>query len=238
MLPDELPKQNFIQNGLRSNYYKTTTDLDSKSTRFESKKNSFSKRIIRQRRQLSATLPPFYTGLFETDDGNLSYIDYQLPFDIYWFSQKRKTVIAPPPSQPSNQNKKKKLYEPKQKQPLPIQRNTQTMNVLSSEINDNNQQKIMNKDLLKMEELTPHEKEIVLETSIFLKRNLRKIKEKRELKDKNNNPQKQQIDEQPLPLFFAQNYYHPNITNETKSSKEFSHLSHKGNYFQESMQKQ
>ncbi len=31
ILPDELPKQNFIKNGLRSNYYKT---VDSKTLRF------------------------------------------------------------------------------------------------------------------------------------------------------------------------------------------------------------
>jgi hypothetical protein len=77
---------------------------------------------------------------------------------------------------------------------------------------------------LKIEELTSHEKQIVSQTSIFLKRNLRKIKEKRELKDKNNNQQKQNIDEQPLPLFFPQNYYHSNIKNESNSSN----LSHKG----------
>ena len=34
ILPDELPKQTFIKNGLRSNYYKTTTDPDSQSIRF------------------------------------------------------------------------------------------------------------------------------------------------------------------------------------------------------------
>lgn len=34
LLPDELPKQNFIKNGLRSNYYKSSVNIDSKSTRF------------------------------------------------------------------------------------------------------------------------------------------------------------------------------------------------------------
>jgi hypothetical protein len=79
---------------------------------------------------------------------------------------------------------------------------------------------------LKIEELTPHEKQIVSQTSIFLKRNLQRIKEKRELKDKNNNQQKQNIDEQPLPLFFPQNYYHSNNKNESNSLN----LSHKGKY--------
>jgi hypothetical protein len=100
-------------------------------------------------------------------------------------------------------------------------------NLLPSEINDKKQEKpiIINKALLKMEELTQHEKQIVLETSIFLRRNLRRIKEKRESKDKNNNQQKQQINEQPLPLFFTQNYHHPNIIPKTDNAN----LSHKGN---------
>ena len=81
-----------------------------------------------------------------------------------------------------------------------------------------------------MEELTEHEKQIVSQTSILLKRNLRRIKEQKESKDKNNNQQKQQVDEQSLPLFFSQNYYHPNIINETNISKENLNLSHKGKY--------
>jgi hypothetical protein len=41
ILPDELPKQNSIKNGLRSNYYKFSTDTDSKSVRFVSMKFFF-----------------------------------------------------------------------------------------------------------------------------------------------------------------------------------------------------
>jgi hypothetical protein len=44
VLPDELPKQNFIKNGLRSNYYKSTIDIDPKSIRFVLKKKLFSNR--------------------------------------------------------------------------------------------------------------------------------------------------------------------------------------------------
>ena len=33
-LPSELPKQTFIKNGLRSNYYKTSPVGETKSTRF------------------------------------------------------------------------------------------------------------------------------------------------------------------------------------------------------------
>ena len=133
------------------------------------------------------------------------------------------------------------MNPPKQKQPLfhkKIIPNTFTdspvpQNVLPSDINDKKQQKFinLNKDLLKMEELTPHEKQIVSETTIFLKRNLRRIKEKRESKDKNNNQQKQHVDEQPLPLFFSQNYYHPSdIINETNVFNKNLNLSHKGKY--------
>lgn len=75
-----------------------------------------------------------------------------------------------------------------------------------------------------MEDLTSHEKQIVSETSIFLKRNLQRIKDKRQLKDKNNHQQKQDTDEQPLPLVFPQNYYHSNQPNSLN-------LSHKGKYF-------
>jgi hypothetical protein len=163
--------------------------------------------------------------MFETEDGKISYIDFQLPFDIYWFSQKQGTLITSSSPKPINQNKKKKLYEPKQKQSIPSKRNLPIQQNLST---PEKQEKLINinKDLLKMEELTQREKEIVSETFIFLKRNLRRIKEKRESKDKNNNQQKQQIEEQSLPLFFSQNYYHPNINNAT----EFSNLSHKGKY--------
>jgi hypothetical protein len=244
VLPDELPKQNFIKNGLRSNYYKTTNDVDLKSIRFVFNKTfsqqkqfifsfafSHKNRLLRRRRQSSGSLPPFYTGIFQSDDEILSYIDYQLPFDIYWFSQKQGNTITSP-SKSINPTKNKKSTESKQKQALPnkrIVRNTYIdpsvqQNLLTSSSTNNK------KDLIKMEELTEHEKQIVLQSSIFLKRNLRRIKEQKEIKDKNNNQQKQQVDEQSLPPFFSQNYYHSNIIHETNSSKENLNLSHKGKY--------
>ena len=65
-----------------------------------------------------------------------------------------------------------------------------------------------------LEELTADEKQIVAQSSIFLQRNLRRIKEKRQRKGQHQHEQKQQqqqqqrIEEQSSPLFFAQNYYH------------------------------
>jgi hypothetical protein len=248
VLPDELPKQNFIKNGLRSNYYKTTNDTDLKSIRFVFNKTfvqqkqfifsfTFSNkhRLLRRRRHSSGSLPPFYTGIFQSDEEILSYIDYQLPFDIYWFSQKQGNTITTP-SKPINPTKNKKSTESKQKQALPnkrIVRNTSIdpfvqQNLLAA--SSTNNKKAINKNLIKMEELTEHEKQIVLQSSIFLKRNLRRIKEQKEIKDKNNNQHKQQVDEQSLPLFFSQNYYHSNIINETNCSKENLNLSHKGKY--------
>jgi hypothetical protein len=180
---------------------------------------SHKNRLVGRRRQSSGSLPPFYTGIFESDDEKFSYINYQLPFDIYWFSQKQ-NITSP---KPTNSPKKKKLLEPKQKPELSYKnfsRNTHT----DSPIQPNLVSSPKIPKILKMEDLTPREKEIVSQTSIFLKRNLQRIKEKRELKDKNNHQQKQQIDEQPQPLFFSQNYYHSTITNETDCSN----LSHKG----------
>lgn len=87
-----------------------------------------------------------------------------------------------------------------------------------------------------MQRLTQREKRIISQSSIFLLRNLRRIKEKRELTKKNEtNKIKQQTDKQSnMSLFFAQNYYHangynhkPTLTSLRKSPK----LAHKGNYF-------
>ena len=75
-----------------------------------------------------------------------------------------------------------------------------------------------------MEDLTADEKQIVSQTSIFLQRNLRRIKDKRQRKTKQQHGQKQQIDEQPLSLFVAQNYYHP----KTSQLSDSSNLTHKG----------
>ena len=49
----------------------------------------------RKRQQSSGALPSFYTGLFESDDQKLSYVNYQLPYDIYWFNQKQTNVVHP-----------------------------------------------------------------------------------------------------------------------------------------------
>jgi hypothetical protein len=219
ILPDELPKQNFIKNGLRSNYYKSIVDIDSKSIKYVSE-NSFlsiesysyfshKNRSSRRRQQSSGSLPSFYTGIFESNDEKFSYINYQLPFDIYWFSQKQVHTSIKSPDQP----KKKKLIERKISYKN-FSRNTHTDPPIP--VNHLSTNKIP-----KIEDLTAREKQIVSQSSIFLKRNLRRIKEKCERKTKH---QKQQIDEQPLPLFFAQNYYHSKIPNEPDSSN----LSHKG----------
>jgi SET domain-containing protein len=86
------------------------------------------------------------------------------------------------------------------------------------------------RNLIKMEELTQYEKDVVLKTSAFLLRNLRRIKTKKESKTKTHNQQKQHIDEQPLPQFYPQNYYHRNLINNDSSLKGNSNLSHKGKY--------
>ncbi|CAF3258220.1 unnamed protein product [Rotaria socialis] len=232
LLPEELPKQNFIKNGLRSNYYKTTTDINVKSM---SNKN----RAVRRRQQLSGALPPFYKGIFESDDDKLGYIDYQLPFDIYWFSQQLQPKTIDIPLKPMKQSKKKKLNPPKQKlpQPSPSKKVISKLSTdspveskpLPSNNTDQKQQKIIriNKDLIKIEALTEDEKQIISKSRIFLKRNIRRLKEKQELKDKNNSQHRQHIEEQPLPIFFAQNYHHPNLIKETNSSTKNSSLSHK-----------
>ena len=86
-----------------------------------------------------------------------------------------------------------------------------------------------------MQRLTQREKRTILRSSIFLLRNLRRIKEKRDLSKKNGtNKFKRQTDKQSnMSLFFAQNYYHPNgfnhkptLTSLRKSLK----LAHKGNH--------
>ncbi|CAF1039536.1 unnamed protein product [Rotaria sordida] len=124
LLPSELPKQCFIKNGLRSNYYKTTTNANSKPT---SNKN----RLERRRRQSSGSLPPFYTGIFESNDDKSSYIDYHLPYDIYWFGQQQQTKETTLNNSTSPllsssistfQHTKKKSNKPKQKQPLPFKK--------------------------------------------------------------------------------------------------------------------
>lgn len=101
----------------------------------------------RRRCQSSGSLPPFYRGIFESDDDKDSHLDYQLPYDIFWFSKQREreketqpTIevfpISPalpdhsfsssPMSLAESTLKKKKASQPKQKRPVPykkIQRN-------------------------------------------------------------------------------------------------------------------
>lgn len=127
------------------------------------------------------------------------HINYRLPYDIYWLSQK----VASTPKKPLYRSKKKTSISHKNisiSSPVKIPFNRE------------------------MEDLTVEEKRIVTQSSIFLQRNLRRIKDKRQRKDKGQHGQKQTIDEQPLPLFIAQNSYHPK-TDQLPSS---SHLTHRG----------
>jgi len=159
VIPNQLPEQYFIKNGLRSNYYKTTTVNKSKSIKFvleflfnEHKERTFvyifsnKTHLERRRRQSSGSLPPFYTGIFESDDDKSPYIDYRLPYDIYWSDQKKSeqiteinNVSSPIISTSIFPHQKKKSSKPKQKQPSPykkILRNVYTdqlrQNLLSS----------------------------------------------------------------------------------------------------------
>ncbi|CAM4952280.1 unnamed protein product [Rotaria socialis] len=139
LLPTQLPKSCFIKNGLCSNFYKTTTNNNSKTY-------SNKDRLEKRRRQSSGSLPPFYTGIFESDNEKSSFVDYHLPYDIYWFAQqqnKEKTLevssAAPTSSISMFQHKKKKSDKPKPKRQSPykkILRNVYTdqirQNLLSS----------------------------------------------------------------------------------------------------------
>ena len=79
------------------------------------------------------------------------------------------------------------------------------------------------------QKLTQREKRAIVESSIFLLRNLRRIKEKKELRKKNEqNKLKQQS---ATAVFFSQNYYHLNRTNHksnTTSLRKTPKLPHKG----------
>ena len=77
----------------------------------------------RRRRQSSGSLPPFYTGIFESDDDKPSHIDYCLPYDIYWHGQhKALNHTSSSISISSSPRKKKKSNPPKQRQPLPYKK--------------------------------------------------------------------------------------------------------------------
>jgi SET domain-containing protein len=82
------------------------------------------------------------------------------------------------------------------------------------------------------QKLTQREKRMVLQSSIFLFRNLRRIKEKQELRRKNSNKQKQQTDKQSaITLFYPQNFYHSNGSNNKStiaSLRKTPKLTHKG----------
>lgn len=152
VLPMELPKQSFIKNGLRSNYYKKSEENNSKPIGFvdppvsndqiEISNNSSKTRAERRRRQSSGSLPSFYTGLFESDEEKSPHIDYCLPLDIYYHGQQNS--INDKASSLTNSHKKKKSTQPKQKQPVAfkkIYRNLYTdqikQNLLSSDSSEN-----------------------------------------------------------------------------------------------------
>ncbi|CAF1362506.1 unnamed protein product, partial [Adineta ricciae] len=212
ILPDELPKQNIIKNGLRSNFYKTANELDSKSANTKN-------RSTRRQPISSGSLPPFYTAIFQSDENKLSYIDYKLPYDIYWHSQKRTNATITSPLKAVAQPKKKSS-ESKQKQELP---NKRPIPPLIQHNFPSPTKKHLHKVSVKIEELTEEEKRIVSQSSIFLKRNFRRIKEQKESKDKNNSQHKQQAEELSVPLLFSQNYYHPYLPQQLSHPKSISH---------------
>ncbi|UJR22985.1 hypothetical protein I4U23_026012 [Adineta vaga] len=218
ILPDELPKQNFIKNGLRSNYYKTNNEIDSKLTNSKS-------RLSRRQQSTSGSLPPFYTAIFQSEENRSSYIDYKLPYDIYWLNQKSGNTISSP-TELVSPPKKKKSSESKQKQPLPNKRIIRNISIdpsIQHHLLSPTKKHHLNKNIIKMEELTEDEKQIVSQSFIFLKRNLRRIKEQNEFKDKNNNQQKQHNDHPLSPLFFAQNYFHRNSSEQRHHTEILSH---------------
>jgi hypothetical protein len=83
-----------------------------------------------------------------------------------------------------------------------------------------------------IQRLTQREKRMVLQSSIFLLRNLRRLKEKQELRENNSYKLKQQTDKQSaISLFLAQNYYHSNGSNNSStlaSLRKTPKLMHKG----------
>jgi hypothetical protein len=101
----------------------------------------------------------------------------------------------------------------------------------SLKINNNNN----NNHSTTNQRLTQREKQMVIKSSIFLLRNLRRIKAK-ELRKKNNNKLKQQIDKQSATsLFFPQNYYHSNGSNNKStltSLRKTRKVPHKGKLIQ------
>lgn len=87
----------------------------------------------RRSRQSSSSLPPFYTGIYESDNDNntVSHIDYCLPYDIYWHGQQKSNQTSiNETSLPSSSSsitsslhqKKKKSTKPKQKKPSPYKK--------------------------------------------------------------------------------------------------------------------
>ena len=86
------------------------------------------------------------------------------------------------------------------------------------------------------QKLTQREKRMILQSSIFLLRNFRRIKEKQESKKNKIHQLKQKTDKQaPISLFFTQNYYHLNPSNNKStlaSLRKTPKLAHKGKYVQ------
>lgn len=108
------------------------------------------------------------------------------------------------------------------------QQTTTTATATATNSNNNNNHSTT------IQRLSQREKRIVLQSSMFLLRNLRRIKQKQELKNKKNHELIQPIDKQPsISLFFTQNYYHANGPNNKSTSvslRKTPKLSHKGKH--------
>ncbi len=79
-----------------------------------------------------------------------------------------------------------------------------------------------------IQRLTQRDKRMILQSSIFLLRNLRRIKAKRELRKKNEN---NKLKQSGMSLFFSHNYYHSNGSNHKStlaSLRKTPKLTHKG----------
>ena len=110
-----------------------------------------------------------------------------------------------------------------------------TISPSTTTTNNNNNNTNHNHQIGNIQRLTQREKRMISRSSIFLLRNLRRIKDKQELSDKNKNNQlKQPNDKQSgMSLFFAPNYYHSNRSNQKStlaSLRKAPKLAHKGNY--------
>jgi len=83
------------------------------------------------------------------------------------------------------------------------------------------------------QKISPKEKRMILSSSIFLMRNLRKVKQKYRLKKRNRKQTSTNHHKQSIPdLFFPQNYYHPHINRSTLASlRKSSKINHKDLFY-------